>query len=240
MWPTAAYLRRLGVDARCFGYSTRRGGDLSRLAARLEAFLVGHEPWWSGAPTLGFVTHSMGGLIVRAWLAAHPRWVERKHVSLVMLSPPNDGSALARAHREDPRFGWLYGDAARILTDVSREDPPLPRRARVLVLAGGTGRADRGYNRRIPGDNDGLVGVAEMGLPGCDPVLVRGVHSFLQWRPTVLRRAAAFLRGADALDEATSRIASEPGGRPVARPRPGSCATAASGVVPRGGVEPPT
>jgi hypothetical protein len=66
----------------------------------------------------------------------------------------------------------------------------------VLVLAGGRRTGDIGYTRRISGNNDGLVGLAETALPGVEPVLVGGVHSTLQWRPAVLRRAADFIAGA--------------------------------------------
>jgi hypothetical protein len=62
------------------------------------------------------------------------------------------------------------------------------------VLAGARGHP-AGYNRFISsGDDDGVVGVAEMGLPGLEPTVVGGLHAFMQWRPKVLEQAAAFLR----------------------------------------------
>ena len=204
MWPTAWYLRRLGLDARAFGYPTRRGSLPSR-AAHLDAFL--HAWPRSTSPVLGFVTHSMGGLVVRAWLRSatlDPSQTQR----VVMLSPPNQGSQLARLNARNPWFRLAYGDAAdELASDVAQQLGPAPASADVLVLAGGNGA--RGFNRRIDGDDDGVVAVSEMGMPGVEPTFVGGVHSVLQWTPALLRRAAAFIRtGVD------------PGNEPSAPDRP--------------------
>ena len=200
MWPTAWYLRRLGLDARAFGYATRRG-SLHTRADRLDAFVHG----WLGTddppPVLGFLTHSMGGLVVRAWLGSrrlHPEQRQR----LVMLSPPNQGSQLARRNAQSVWFRVAYGDAAaELASDAACELGDPPPSADVLVLAGGTG-AD-GWNPLIDGDDDGVVAVSEMGLPGIEPTFVGGLHGVLQWTPALLRRAAAFIRtGVDPGNEA--------------------------------------
>ncbi len=190
--PTARWLARQGLEARTFGYPTRRGdlrahGDA--LARRLDVWLSGDR-----VPVLGFLTHSMGGLVVRAYLHQHAgRHADRHRV--VMLSPPNRGAELAERNRENPLMRWLYGDAAEELRPSRVQQlPGPPPSADVLVLGGGRGNP-RGYNRLISsGDDDGVVGVAEMGLPGVEPTVVGGLHAFLQWRPAVLGRAAAFLR----------------------------------------------
>ena len=188
--PTALWLNLSGFQAKTFGYPTRRGTlvDHGRaLGERLRRWYP--EP----PPVLGLVTHSMGGLVARAWLA-HASPDELGAVQrIVMLSPPNLGSTLARLYRDRLWFRWLYGDAVDELAgDACRCLPPLPPSAQVLVLAGGNG--GRGYHPSIEGDDDGVVGVCEMGLPGVVPECIGGVHSLLQWSPRCLRRAAAFLR----------------------------------------------
>jgi hypothetical protein len=189
--PTAFYLRRFGLRARAFGYPTRTG-TLHDHGRRLETFVrgwLGDEP----PPVLGFLTHSMGALVVRGYLAIAARLgVEQR---IVMLSPPNRGAQLAVRHKDRAWFRALYGDAANQLAPESVADlPALPASARVLVLAGARGDG-RGWHPHLPGDDDGVVAVGEMGLPGIEPVVVGGVHSWLQWRPAVLDRARAFLRG---------------------------------------------
>lgn len=190
MWPTAMYLRRRGFDARTFGYATRKG-DWDDHAQALDAFL---SAWLPEAPSkLGFLTHSMGGLVVRAWLASQASR-PRPDVRVAMISPPNQGSALARANDRNPLFHLLYGAAAGLLQEPGVPGlPPAPTDARVLVLAGGRGEA-KGYNPVLPGDDDGVVAVEEMSLPGAAVEFVGGMHSVLQWTPSILDRAAAFLR----------------------------------------------
>ncbi|HET6585101.1 MAG TPA: hypothetical protein VFG69_16705, partial [Nannocystaceae bacterium] len=97
MWPTAAYLRRRGVDARAFGYTTRRGGLMDHARA-LDRFLV--ASFRAPPRVLGFLTHSMGALVVRAWLGLPDADARGPSQRIVMLSPPNRGSSLAERHRE--------------------------------------------------------------------------------------------------------------------------------------------
>ena len=191
LWPVVAYLRRRGLEARAFGYNTR-GESLERHGERLEEFVEG---WLGGrVETLGLLTHSMGGLVVRAYLArpGATRQAERQRVA--MLAPPNRGAILAERLAGFAPFRWIYGAAADELQPAraARLGAPPPS-AEVLVLAGGRPEGERGYLRWIPGNNDGLVGVAETALPGVAPELVGGSHSLLQWRPSVLARAAEFL-----------------------------------------------
>lgn len=196
LWPTARWLSRWGLDARPFGYSTRRG-TLEAHGDALARFLDAWGPAGGldgSAPVLGFLTHSMGGLVVRAYLQRYAGRHAARH-RVVMLSPPNRGAELAERNRDNPMMRWLYGDAAEQLRPehVQRMPEPPPG-TEVLVLAGARGDG-RGYNPLISsGDDDGVVGVAEMGLPGVEPRVVGGLHAFLQWRPSVLARAAAFLR----------------------------------------------
>lgn len=186
--PTAVLLRRHGLAVRGFDYPTRRG-TLTQHAARLQEFIRTWQP--TPPPVLGFVTHSMGALVVRAYLAEHADPATRHRV--VMLSPPNQGSQLAARNEAGVLFRWVYGDAARELVPArARALPSVPDNADVLVLAGGRGDP-RGYNPLLSGDDDGVVAVSEMGMPGVDPVVVGGVHAMMQWRPAVLTRAADFI-----------------------------------------------
>jgi pimeloyl-ACP methyl ester carboxylesterase len=197
MWPTALALRRLGFDARVFGYATRRAG-LDQHARELVGFIdrwQGARPW----PVLGIVTHSMGGLVARAYLGLEEARAQSVAQRLVMIAPPNRGAHLAGLMRGWAPFHWIYGHAAAELQPdrVARLATP-PVSTDVLLIAGGRPSGDRGYLGLIPGNNDGLVGIAETRIddrPELEPELVPSSHSWLQWRPRVIRRAAAFLGG---------------------------------------------
>jgi pimeloyl-ACP methyl ester carboxylesterase len=193
MRPTARILARHGLDARAFGYATRRQ-SLDEQAAQLEAeirtWLAGQQP-----DVIGILTHSMGGLVARALLARPSARELAPKQRLVMLAPPNRGAALAERNRDFAPFRWIYGKAAGELQPPRVAELPLPpETCETLILVGGTGDG-RGYNPAIEGDDDGVVALDETSLPGLEPEFVGGVHSTLQWRPDVLDRAAAFLAG---------------------------------------------
>ncbi len=187
LWPTARLLARHGLEPHLFGYATRRA-NLARHGAALATWLAARG--LSRAEVVGFVTHSMGALVVRTMLRAHP---PTGRVRLVMLSPPNRGAQLAARHAGNPAFRWLYGRAAHELQpEVASALGPLPPAVDALVLAGGRGDG-RGYNPLITGDDDGVVALSDMGLPGVALEVVGGTHPWLQWRPAVVRRAARFI-----------------------------------------------
>ncbi len=191
--PTAAYLRRRGLEPRLFGYRTRADG-IDGAARRLARAV---DRWFpEGVSRLGFLTHSMGGLVVRQYLAEGGAPGSRPRV--VMLAPPNQGSAMAEAWAGMSVFHALYGAAAEQLRpERVQRRPGLPAEVDLLVLAGGRRDGGQGYNRLVRGNDDGLVGVEETRLGPVRPELVGGTHTFLQWRPDVLQRAVGFLLEGD-------------------------------------------
>jgi pimeloyl-ACP methyl ester carboxylesterase len=189
--PVAWWLQRQGFEPIPFGYATRRE-PLERHAERLAEVLAARSR--DAIPVLGLLTHSMGGLVARAYLSQYG--AQQSHAQrLVMLAPPNQGSAIVEARAEDRLFRAAYGRAVDALHPTAvAQMPALPQTCDALVLSAGRGDA-RGFNPRIRGDDDGVVSVAETHLAGSDREFIGGLHSFVQWRPSVLRRAADHLRG---------------------------------------------
>ncbi|MCA9714589.1 MAG: alpha/beta fold hydrolase, partial [Myxococcales bacterium] len=111
--PTALALRRRGFDARPFGYATRRA-TLEQHGERLADFVAewqrarGDERW----PVLGVMTHSMGGLVARAYLALARAGAQSEAQRVVMLAPPNQGAFVAAQMHGWRPFHWMYGRAA--------------------------------------------------------------------------------------------------------------------------------
>lgn len=83
-----------------------------------------------------FVTHSMGGVILRQYLQTHSMPTETK---IVMLGPPNHGSPLADIFHNNELFKLITGPAGQELTTHSNALPnqlPFDLPYQVGIIAG--------------------------------------------------------------------------------------------------------
>ncbi len=146
-----------------------------------------------GIEEIDFVCHSLGGLVVRAYLAKHgdPR-IRR----VVMIGTPNQGAEMADLLQGFWLYRGLFGPAGRELCrDPAGVIPTLPAPSmEFAVIAGARGDAD-GWNMLIPGDDDGTVTVASTRLAGAaDFATVPALHTFLISDPAVAEMVGRFLR----------------------------------------------
>jgi len=140
-----------------------------------------------------FVVHSLGGLVVRAYLS---RYQTGKEGRLVMIATPNQGSIIAEEFKNFPAFKWLLGPAGQKLgkdkDDYYNLFPP-PKIPFGIVAGGLKNRS--GFSPLIPGDDDWIVGVEETKLNGCaDFIQIIGSHTILLWQNDVIRQIHTFLR----------------------------------------------
>ena len=144
------------------------------------------------ATQISFVVHSMGGLVVRRYLKDHRD--PRLH-RLVMLGTPNNGAELADMLKRNILFRAIYGPAGQELTtgpEGAGSQLPVPD-FEFGIIAGGCSN-DIGFNRLLPGDNDGTVTIASAKLAGAaDFMVVPVLHSFLMSDPAVISAARSFL-----------------------------------------------
>lgn len=166
-------LQQEGYHVFGFDYpSTRVTIDDS--AAYLERVVESLE----GIDEINFVVHSMGGLVVRAYLGkGHDERIGR----VVMIGVPNRGARMADHLKGVPLFKAVFGPAGQQLVSDPAGFPSTLATpdAEFAVIAGGRGNI-RGYNPLIPGDDDGTVSVSSTRLPGAaDFIMVPGIHSFL-------------------------------------------------------------
>ncbi|MGE3318380.1 MAG: esterase/lipase family protein [Candidatus Berkiella sp.] len=140
-----------------------------------------------------FVTHSMGGLVVRALLTQHAI----ANVSrIVMLAPPNHGSEVADfIHLYQP-FKAFYGPALSELTTLRAKQHPfaaIPSQYELGVIAGSF-NIDPICYFMLPKGHDGKVSIKSTQLPGMkDHLILPSGHSFMMYNPKVLEQITYFL-----------------------------------------------
>lgn len=183
-------LRGSGFRVVSFGYPSRSETIevlVGRLADTVQACCS------DGPGGVHFVTHSMGGVLVRSYLAQQPEPFEGR---VVMLSPPSQGSEIVDALADSPILSSFLGPAgARLGTDsagIAHELGPIDFTLGIIT-------GDRSFNPLgswlIPGPDDGKVGVERAWVEGAEGFLVvPGTHTFIMNRRDVAEEVVHFLR----------------------------------------------
>jgi hypothetical protein len=146
----------------------------------------------SSVRRINFVTHSMGGILVRYYLAKH----EIEDLGrVVMLSPPNQGSELVDLWSGLPGFELINGPAGYQLgTDENSLPLQLgPANFEVGIITGNN-TTNPFFSIMIPGDDDGKVSVKSARLEGmADFLVVPEAHSFIMRDEAVIQQLTHFL-----------------------------------------------
>jgi len=201
MRPVGDYLRDNGWQVVNQGYPSRRK-PLEALSAEVGVAFTRCLEQGVPADRIDFVTHSMGGLLLRKWVQDTQTEIGRA----VMLGPPNNGSELVDRIGQTIVFRAYNGPAGSQLgTDASavwRSLPPVPFELGVIA---GFGEEGGFLGRHVAAPNDGKVSVASTRVAGmADHLEVRAGHTFMMNNPVIHQQIKQFLLHGSFVDNAAS------------------------------------
>jgi alpha-beta hydrolase superfamily lysophospholipase len=192
---TPLSLLALSVAARSRGYRVvnwHYRSTCMSIAEAADSFARDVAPRLASAPRVHFLTHSLGGIVLRRFLAGNPL---PNLGRVVMLAPPNGGSEVADVLQQSkllPRFVAPLRELGTGETSVPRALPPA--HFELGVIAGSRSHIplfDR-WMHSVP--NDGVVAVDRTRVDGMSDFLVlHRTHTTLPWAPDAIRAAFTFI-----------------------------------------------
>jgi len=139
-----------------------------------------------------FVTHSLGGIVLRYYLKEN----ELNNLGrVVMLSPPNQGSELVDHFRKNVLVKAATGPSGQQLGTESSSVPNAlgPVDFEVGIIAGNKS-LNLIFSRLIPGQDDGRVSVERAKVKGmADFIIVPQTHPFIMNSSEVIKQVVYFL-----------------------------------------------
>lgn len=142
---------------------------------------------------INFVTHSMGGIILRYFLANES--IQRLGRS-VMLAPPNKGSEVVDTLADFPGFRWFNGPAGQQLGTGEASVPQTLGPAEFdLGIIAGTSTFNPLLSLMLPNPDDGKVSVESTKLDGMrDHISLPVTHTFMMSNKSVIEQTVHYLQ----------------------------------------------
>ena len=182
-------IREAGYKAHSIGYASLQEPPeviLEKVGEQIALFCK------DDSRPVHFVAHSLGGLIVRAFLDQRPS-INLGRV--VLLGTPNQGSELVDIYGDS----WLFKVLGPTAHELGTDEGSFPNRIGPpyypLGIIAGTSSFNPMTEDRLPGPDDGVVSVKSTQIDGMtDFLLVDASHSMMRYNQTVARETIHFLK----------------------------------------------
>ena len=147
----------------------------------------------SKAKKVHFVTHSLGGILVRKYLQSHTVPAGSR---MVMIAPPNQGSEITDALKDFFVYQWAMGPAGQELGTDQKSVPNQLKPVNIDIgIIAGDSSLNPIFSSIIPGPDDGKVSVERTKLSQMkDFIIVRSTHTLIMNKAAVLDQVAHFLQ----------------------------------------------
>ena len=167
-----------------------RSADISTLSTNLFKTLA---PQWESAGKVHFVAHSLGGILLRAYLQDH---AIPNLGRVVMLGPPNGGSEIVDKLGSLKLYQWINGPSGG---QLGTSPDSVPQQLRRPAFELGVIAGDRSVNPilslMIPGKDDGKVSVARAKAAGMrDFICLHVTHTFMMRNRQAIAQTKHFLK----------------------------------------------
>ena len=192
MWMVALWLRYCGYRVTSIGYPSHRVSIAEAVEQHITPKLAALE--LESGSRVHFVTHSLGGIVFRAWAAKRDAAFPLGRA--VLLAPPNQGSQIIDELRQWGWVRWLLGPVSAELGTDAASTPnslgPLPPDTGIIMGSKDTLPV---FRHLLGPESDGVVTIASSHAEGeSDFVLLPTNHATIILQPAVFRAVHRFLR----------------------------------------------
>ena len=177
-----------GYEVETVGYPSRTGS----VEDHVQVLRAAVEACCSESSRLHFVGHSLGGIVIRSYLAETPPGSLGR---VVLLAPPSRGSELADWVSDIVLGRQALGPAVEELGTALDDVPAgLPEPFYEMGIISGNRSINPIGSLVIPGPDDGMVGVERSQIDGVPTVVLPRSHAFIMHSRFTADAVIQFLR----------------------------------------------